>query len=306
MTTRFSIAIPQTFPDGRVNVALVRESLAKAEELGFESAWVAEKLFGPLNTLEAFTLLTYAAGITTKIRLGCAVLLTAVRGPMLMAKMLATLDQLSQGRLIVGVGLGAYPDFFLAQGLSPEKRGKRFEEGLHLMNALWTENVVNFDGEFYKIKDRQMEPKPHQKPKPPLIFGAMSPAGIARAVRLGDGFIGAGAVSTAAFYGHAREVRDELGRQNRDPATFSIGKRVYLAIDKDEERAGKRMREWYGAWYGRPELADATGVWGSPAKVIDELQRVVAGGAQEIMLNPVFDEVEQMEILKRDVVPAMR
>lgn len=305
MTTRFGIAIPQTFPGGQVDINLVRNGLIKAEELGFGTAWVGEKLIGPLSTLESGSLLAYAAALTTKIRLGCAVMLIPVRGPMLMAKILATLDHLSGGRLTVGVGLGSQADFYTAQGLTPEKRGKRFEEGLHLMNALWTQDVIDFEGEFYKIKDWQVEPKPVQKPGPPLIFGARSDAGIARAVRMGQGFMAAGASTVSAFCDEVRHVREELDRQKRDPATFSIGKRIYVAVDNDEARAQRRLREWYGLWYMRPELADTTAIQGPANKVAEELQRIIESGAQEIILNPVFDEIEQMELLARDVIPAI-
>jgi alkanesulfonate monooxygenase SsuD/methylene tetrahydromethanopterin reductase-like flavin-dependent oxidoreductase (luciferase family) len=306
MKTRFSFSIPQTFPSGVVDRELVRKALVKAEQHGFETAWVAEKLFGPLNTLEAVTLLAYAAGITSRIKLGCAVIQTAVRGPMLMAKMLSTIDQLSAGRLIIGVGLGSHPDFLAAQGLPTDKRGERYEEGLELMLKLFTEKKLTFEGKYYKLKDREMEPKPAQKPRPPLIFGALAPVAIARAVRMGDGFIGAGSQAGDGFLGLVKAVHEELGRQKRDPKTFPIAKRVYIGVDKDADRAHKRLREWYGAWYGKPEMADASAVWGSPQQCIEKLKVFTSAGAEEILLNPVYDELEQMDILVSEVMPAFR
>jgi alkanesulfonate monooxygenase SsuD/methylene tetrahydromethanopterin reductase-like flavin-dependent oxidoreductase (luciferase family) len=259
-----------------------------------------------LSTLEAVSLLAYASAVTSTIRLGCAVIQTAVRGPVLMAKTLATIDQLCEGRLLVGVGLGSHPDFFAAQGLSAARRGARYSEGLRLMRALWTDDVVTFDGDFYQVTDRRMEPKPVQKPCPPLIFGGIAPASLARAAQMGDGFIAAGTTTTDAFVALAATMREEIAKAERDPERFSIGKRVFVIIDDDRERARDQLRAWCDAWYGNADLADQSGVFGSVATCVDELHRVVDAGATMILANPISNEVEQMEILAHEVIPKLR
>src|SRR5262249_44195029 len=116
----FGVSIPQTFPGRPVDPALIREYLARAEALGFGSAWVVEPLLGAIPSLEPVELVTYAAALTSRMRLGTAVLLTALRSPVHLAKSLATLDHLSGGRLIVGVGLGGNPAVYPVFGLSAE------------------------------------------------------------------------------------------------------------------------------------------------------------------------------------------
>jgi alkanesulfonate monooxygenase SsuD/methylene tetrahydromethanopterin reductase-like flavin-dependent oxidoreductase (luciferase family) len=128
-------------------------------------------------------------------------------------------------------------------------------------------------------------------------FGAHHPNALRRAVQLGDAFMGAGSIGTAPFAEEVRLLRSMLEAAGRDPATFPIGKRVYLAVDADRGRAAKRLGEWFGAFYGRPEMAEQVSVWGDAQACVDALQAVIAAGARSLLLNPVFDEAEQMERL---------
>jgi probable F420-dependent oxidoreductase len=291
-----AVSIPQTFPDRPVSPPLIRGFLGRAEAAGFHSAWVVEQVLGAIPSLEAIELLTYAAAVTQRMRLGSAVLLTALRSPIHTAKTLATLDHLSAGRLTVGVGLGANPQLYPAYGLAPERRAARFAEGLRLMKRLWTEPRVTFEGEFFAVRDARMEPKPVQRPHPPLWFGAHHPNALRRTVELGDGFMGAGSLSTAKFADEVKLLRQLLAEGGRDPAAFPIGKRVYIAVDRDRARAAERLAGWFGAFYGRPQLAGEVSVWGSPADCLDQLGQVVAAGAGLVMLNPVFDDMEHLEV----------
>ena len=264
-----------------------------------------DRTLGAIYALEAVELLTYAAAVTTRMRLGAAVLLTALHSPVHMAKRLATLDALSGGRLIVGVGLGGDPKVYPAHGLSAERRAARFEEGIEVMKRLWTEPRVTFNGQFFSLSQAAMEPKPVQKPHPPLWFGAHHPNALRRAVALGSGFIGAGSSPTSQFVDEVRQVTQMLDDAKRDPAAFPIGKRVYLAIDRDRARAGKRLAEWFTAFYGRAEMAEQVSVFGGPQEVVDGLAEVVRGGAQYLLLNPVFDEREHLEQLASEIMPAL-
>jgi alkanesulfonate monooxygenase SsuD/methylene tetrahydromethanopterin reductase-like flavin-dependent oxidoreductase (luciferase family) len=219
------------------------------------------------------------------------------------AKSLATLDQLSGGRLIVGVGLGGNLKIYPAFGLTANRRAARFAEGLRLMKRLWTEPAVTADGEFYRLESASLQPGPLQTPHPPLWFGGHHPLALRRAVELGDGFIGAGSASTATFAEQVKGLRAILAERGRDSSSFPIGKRVYLAIDRDRARAGKRLAEWFGAFYGRPALAKEVSVWGDVDTCVEGLRAVAAAGAGFLMLNPVFDEAEQLERIAADLAP---
>ena len=299
------VAIPQTALAGPPDPRAIRAWLERAEALGFASAWVVEQVLGSIPSLEPVALLTWAAALTERLRLGSAVLLTALRSPVHLAKSLASLDHLSGGRLDVGVGLGGNPRIYPAFGLVAEARAERFAEGLRLVRRLWTEERVTFEGRFFRLRNASMQPKPVQTPHPPLWFGGHHPNALRRAVELGQGFVGAGSVGTATFVEEVRVLRGILRDAGRDPARFPVGKRVYIAVDADRARAGRRLAEWFGAFYGRPELAAEVAVWGEPAEGVDRLREIVAGGAGMLMLNPVFDELAQLEQLASRVAPKL-
>src|SRR5207237_10801858 len=136
---RLAIAVPQTFADGAFDPAALGAYLARAESLGFDSAWTSEAVLSSMPFFDSVDMLTYAAALTERMRLGCAVMLTALRSPVHLAKRLSTLDQLSRGRLIVGVGLGARTDVYPAFGADAGTRVARFQEGLRPAKAHWTD-----------------------------------------------------------------------------------------------------------------------------------------------------------------------
>jgi probable F420-dependent oxidoreductase len=304
---QFAISIPQHVADGGFDPAAMRGYLARAEELGFGSAWTQEQVLGTIPHLGPVETLTYAAACTERIRLGCAVLITSLHSPVHLAKSLSTLDQLSLGRLEVGVGIGGRNRMFAAFGVDPDSFVARFNEGLRLMRALWTEPEVTFSGRFWQLEGAAMEPKPYQKPAPRVWFGGSHPAALARAVRHGDGFFGAGSNTTEQFAKQVQIVRAELADQGREPDTFPIAKRIYIAVDDDTERARERMRAALDRLYGFFRLGDMTpvSVCGTPGDCVRGVQDVAAAGAGLVLLNPLFDEREQMERLAAEVVPRL-
>ncbi len=297
------IAIPQTFASPTIDLRLIREFIPKAEQLGYDSLWVQEQIVTAYGILEPVTLLTYASALTSKARLGTSVLLPVIRNPLQLAKSLASLDQLSQGRLIVGVGIGGPHVPEAAFGVSPERRARRFVEALQVIKALWTQPRATVSGDFWRFEKLAMEPKPVQQPHPPLWFGAREAVALRRAVRHGDGWMGAGSSSSADFVHQYEMLRRMLDEAGRDPATFAISKRVYLAVDDDRDRAQRRLREWFAARYRSAEMAPRVSIWGSRAECIDKLGELVRAGARHLMLNPVFDELEHLELLAREVMP---
>jgi probable F420-dependent oxidoreductase len=304
---RFAISIPQYVADGTFDPAAMRRYLARAEELGYAGAWTQEQVLGTVPHLGPVETLTFAAACTERMQLGCAVFITSLHSPVHLAKSLSTLDQISRGRLEVGVGIGGRNRMFSAFAVDPETFVARFNEGLRLMRALWTEPRVNFTGRFWQLDGAAMEPKPFQKPGPPVWFGASAPAALRRAVRHGDGFFGAGSQTTAQFAQQVQIVRDELAQQHRDPAGFSLGKRVYIAVDDDPGRAHDRMAAALDRLYGSFGLRDMTpvSVFGPPDACVRGLRDVAAAGAELILVNPLFDDEEQMERLAGEVIPQL-
>ena len=299
------IAIPQVFPDGRIDMELVRDYVQRAEEVGYDSLWVQEQIIGSTPALEPVSLLCYAAALTSTVRLGAAVLILTTRNPVLLAKELGSLDRMSGVRLIAGVALGGRPAQYPLLGGPQKQRVRHFTESLAVMKSLWTQDKTQHDGHFWELPGSTMEPKPEQKPHPPIWFGGRHPDGLRRAARLADGWMGAGSTTTAQFREHVGIIRDALAERGRDPSAFPISKRVYVALDDDEDRAERRLTEWFGQRYGSAELASRVSVWGSAQRCVDGLAEVVDAGAQMLMLNPVFDHMEHLKSLHDEVIPRL-
>lgn len=302
---QYGIAIPQMFPGGEVDPTIISKHLATVEALGYHSVWVQERLIGGLPALDAISVLTYAAALTSRLKLGTSVLLAALRSPIPLAKGLASLDQLSRGRLIVGVGLGGFADSYSAFGISPKARARRFEEGILLMKRLWTEDKVSFQSRFWQMEDLSPNSKPFQVPHPPLWFGAHAESALRRAVKLGNGWMGAGSSTTVTFKEELKTLRRLLDEEGRDPAGFSISKRVYVAVDMDRAGATRKLREWFGQYYGNADMATEVSVLGSEEECVEGLGEVISEGIDLLMLNPVYDMTEQAQRLAEDILPKL-
>lgn len=249
-------------------------------------------------------MMTYAAACTQRLRLGCAVFVSTLHSPVHLARSMATLDQLSGGRVDVGIGTGGKQQPFAAFGLTSDRYVARFTEGLAVMKALWTEERVTLDGEFFRLADVAMEPKPATKPHPPVWIGATGEPAIRRAARLGDGFFGSGGSPAGRFADQVRVVRAALEDAGRDPAAFPIAKRLYIGVDDHAGQARERMNRAIALMYGRPVPAiEAAAVAGTPAGCAAEVSRIAAAGAELILFTTLFDPAEQAARLAADVIP---
>jgi alkanesulfonate monooxygenase SsuD/methylene tetrahydromethanopterin reductase-like flavin-dependent oxidoreductase (luciferase family) len=309
---RFAIAIPQFYADASFSPADFRRYLERAELLGvYESAWTQEAQFSPNPLLSPLEVMSYAAACTSTLRLGCTVFVTTLQSPVHLAKSLSSLDQLSCGRVEVGVGSGGPQRPFSAFGFGPDRYLARFTEGLELMKALWTAPVVNFEGEFFQVKDGPMEPKPYQKPHPRLWFGGSAEAAVRRGVRLCDGFFGAGSSPTSAFASQVSVARAELAASGRSegfgPGQFPIAKRVYIGLDPvDGARARTRMNAALESLYWRRVPAiESAAVTGTLSESVTGVREVIAAGAELILFTPLFDVHEQMERIATELIPAL-
>ncbi len=302
---RFAISIPQYARDSHFDDDAFRAQLRRVEELGvFESVWAQEQVIGSAGSLAPLQTLTYAAACTERLRLGCAVFVLPLHNPLHLAKAISSLDCISHGRVEVGVVTGGRARPFEAFGVDPDRPVARFNEALALMKACWTEREINFDGRLWKLQGATMEPKPVQKPHPPLWFGGSAPAGMRRAVRHGDGFMGAGSQTTTQFAEQVKVVREELSAQGRAPGTFRIGKRVYVHVEDDAARGRQRLEDALTQHYGRGGWSDHI-LAGPPEACAAGIRAVADAGAELILLNPLVDDAHQLERLAAEVIPAL-
>ena len=171
------------------------------------------------------------------------------------------------------------------------------------MRALWSSGETTYDSAYHHLADVPMSPKPPAGTVPVWLAGSAPPA-LARAARLGDGWIGAGSAPLAAFPAQCRGVLDALEAHGRDPGDFARSRRVYLAVEDTREEAVRRLTPLLDGMYGWPGMTERCGLCGPPELVAEELAELVGAGATELLLNPLGDMPEQLERLVevRDLV----
>jgi len=288
-----------------VDTGLIREFAVRAEHLGYEDLWLTESILGGRPLLDPVTVLTYAAACTQRIRLGVSVIILNQRNPVQLAKALASLDQLSDGRLTVGVGLGGGTTRYPAFGINEDRPVARFTESLRVMRALWSEERVTLHGDFYRLADVQMEPKPLQQPHLPVWIGAHVPAALRRAVRLGDGWMGAGSARIESFFEQIAQVRRNMTELQRDASRFTLSKRIYIAVDADQARARDQLAATLTSTYGPAIAAQNVGVAGTANQCIEILRSMRDAGLDHLLLQPCGDAMQQIEVLTNEVAPEL-
>ncbi len=227
----------------------------RAEELGFESVWLPEHLVfpavissrypytadgtPPINPatplLDPLVMLAQVAALTSRIRLGTNIYLVPLRHPLQTARMAMTLDLISGGRLTLGVGAGWLREEFEAAGIDFESRGGRTRECVRAIRALWTEPEPQFHGRYFDFGPLRFEPKPVQKPHPPIVFGGETEAGLRRAAALGDGWYGVGHTPETAE-AQVRKLRQHLAEAGREDAPFEITLSPKAEVDREQIR----------------------------------------------------------------------
>lgn len=293
------IEIPQVRIGDPPEAGELSEWLRQVEQAGFHSAWAMESQLGPAASLEPLSLLAFATGQTNYIRLGLAVAVLPLHQPVRLARQVAAIDRLSGGRFTLGVGVGVPALPHAAFGVKSTERAPRFEEYLEVMRRLWTEPVVDFEGRFVGLSQSRLEPKPIQQPLP-VWFGAGSPPALRRTARLADGWIGAGSSASGAFPGQLAQLRGFLEAEGRDPASFPVAKRAYVAIDRPAEE----VAAWFRAVYG-PAISPEVAITGSAERVVDELQGLREAGAELLVVAPVGDDRPQLELIVEHVLSAL-
>jgi probable F420-dependent oxidoreductase len=300
-TLRLGISLPKGFPGGITDLGYLDEYLARVETSAFEDAWLTESILTPKYSLEPLTYLSFVASRTRRIRLGIAVIILNFRNALQLARAAATIDQLSEGRFILGLGLGfgtaAYPVF----GVESARRVSRFEEALRVMQALWSGQEVTLDGQYHKLDRVVMQPAPLQRPHLPVWIGGHSEPAMRRAVRMADGWMSAGAISVEAALEQVRQMQNYLAEAGRERADFRLSKRIYLTVDEDEAAARRKLSESLTRQYGA-RGSSVGGLAGSPARIVDAIGSLAQAGYDHVLLNPVDDDMRQMEMLVERVL----
>src|SRR6185312_257373 len=291
----FGISLPHRSPD-TIDMSVVRTVAQRAEALGFRDLWVTENTLDHVTCFDPVVVLTYAAAVTSRIRLGASVVVLAVHDPRMVAHQWATLDYVSNGRAILGVGLGRehhYREF----EIPVEGRVTRFREEVELIKALWTQEKTSYHGRFYRLDNATMSPKPVQKPHLPLWMGVGHPNAVRRTAELADGWMGSGGSAIAEFQRSVPILKEALAARGRDPEDFPISKRIFMAVDENPAVARRELNRWFTDVYHNPPGTDASGIHGTPEQVRARLEEVIAMGANHLMLNPVSNYTEQVEAL---------
>lgn len=225
----------------------LRRVARRADELGYASLWTFQRLLHPVDedwgptyhaVLDPITALSHAAALTSRIRLGLAVVNLPWYSPVVLSKSLTTLDLLSDGRLDVGLGLGWAPQEFAAVGISRAQRGARGAEFIACLKAIWTQPEVEFHGTFYDIPQVRIDPKPVQQPHPPLLLGGMADVALRRAGRIADGWISSSRNDLTTIGASIDVVRSAAAEVGRDPdrLRFVVRGVVRLRPDGVEDR----------------------------------------------------------------------
>jgi probable F420-dependent oxidoreductase len=289
------MSLPHRSPD-QIEMSDVRRVAERADALGFSDLWVTENTLDHVFSFDPTVILTYAAALTRRIRLGVAVAVLPVHNPARIAHQFASLDYVSNGRAILGVGIGRehhYAEFEIPM----EHRVRRLREALDIVKAVWTQPKVSYRGTMYRLEDSGMVIKPVQKPHPPIWFGGDHPDAVRRAAKLADGWISAGGAATEPFAKSVQTLRAELEKLGRDPATFPISKRVFLSVHERADVARAEVNRWFTIVYRSAQRADTSGIYGTPGQVREQLEALVAAGANHLLVNPVARYSEQVEAL---------
>ena len=275
----------------------------KAEGLGFDSIWVGDSLTARPRH-EPLTLLAAVAGRARKAELGTAVLLPALRNPVLLAHQAATLDRLCEGRLILGIGIAAdTPSIrrdFEATGVPFDKRVGRMNEAMRLCRALWTGQPVDWTG-LWTVKQGTVGPTPHRPGGPPIWYGGFLPAGRARTGRLYDGWFPS-QPKPEEYAAHLAEVRSAARAAGRDPAAITAAIYLILAIDDDPARAEAKMDDYLVRYYGMPAAVTRNRercFAGTEAGAAAWIKSYADAGATHIVLRFAGDNERHLDIAAR-------
>jgi F420-dependent oxidoreductase-like protein len=307
---RFSIQTPL---EGASFEVLARHWQA-AERLGYDSVWLDDHFYGVVtpawdDALECWTLMAALARETSTLRFGTLVACNGYRPPALVAKMASSVDHLSNGRLEFGLGAGWYEQEFTAYGYDFPQIGTRLrqlDEALQICKLMWTEEKASFAGKHYRVQDAWCNPKPVQKPYPPIMIGGGGEKVLLRIV--------AQHADRWNFGGSVQDFRQKLPvldahcrAVGRDPASIERSWFGTLLIEASEERLQRRLAKRAERYGAAVEQLEQTMIAGTPERVIARIREYVALGVTHfIAMFGRVDRLEATELFAREVIPAFR
>lgn len=297
---RLGLFVPTAAPDAWPNMALAFAE--RAEAAGLDSLWLPDRpVFAnpePLVTLGAL------AATTRRLRLGTCVLLGTLRPPTLLAKQVATLDVLTGGRVVLGLGVGSRADDFAAAGVPFAGRGARATELVRLLRLVWSGAPVRFQGRVYQVDVGPIGPRPVQPGGPPVWLGGTAEAALRRAGRLADGYIASSSGGPAGVQRAWETVRASAAAAGRDPASLTLAALVRAAVDDDPARA--RALADANARHYRPNVPgveDPTALLlGPPDACIRRAREYFAAGVELLIVAPVTADLTHLDRLLREVL----
>jgi probable F420-dependent oxidoreductase len=295
-------------PDAR---ALVDYGV-RMEELGFDSLWVWDHILLGVKPnfpiIDSLTTLTAIAARTSRIKLGTGILVLPLRNPVVLAKQLSSMDQLSNGRLLMGMASGWYKREFDAVGVPFDQRGKIMDENLEILTRFWTEDLVSGEWPHHSIPAGVMYPKPVQQPRPPILIGGYVDRVLKRAAVAGDGWLtyfykpDSFAVAWAKIRGFASEA-------GKDPDALLNAAQLPIMVGKSRADVEARMMEWLGTEWDYASWSDSTkdsAILGTVDECVVQLREHLAVGVQKIIFVPYRYEAEQIDIIAREIIPRLK
>ena len=281
----------------------------RMEQLGFESLWVWDHVLLGVDPyfpiLDSLSVLTAVAARTERIRLGTGILVLPARNPVVLAKQLSSIDQISNGRLTLGMASGWYKREFDAIGVPFNKRGNIMDENLEIMTRLWQEDMVTGKYPPYELAQAVMSPKPVQKPRPPILIGGYVDRVLKRAGVVGDGWLTYyyTAEGFAKSWAKVRNFAEEAGK---NPDTLRSINQLPIYIGKSREDVKAPMYEWLTTEWDFAGWSDSTtdsAVMGTVDDCIEQLQAHLDAGVQQITLVPYRFEMAQIEQIAEEIIP---
>ncbi len=282
----------------------------RCEELGFDSLWAGDHIAFHVPILESLSLLSFLAGATERVSLGTSVYLLPLRRPAVAAKSVATLDVLSGGRVLFGVGVGGeFPPEFEACGVPRAERGSRTDEGIEILRRLWSEDTVEHRGRHFSFGPVSMNPKPVQAGGPPVWIGGRRPPAFRRAGRLGDGYI-SHMCATDTYRANLETIAGHAEAAGRTLQRFDTAAFLFTAVDDVYEKALERAAAVLAGVYARPveqfrEAAPRYVLLGRPEDCLEQMRGFHAAGVRHFVLSPLSDPQAFAERVGAEILPQL-
>lgn len=340
-TVEFGYRLPVSGP--LASPAALRRTAARGEELGYDTLWVHDYIIwtnlldrthiscsswevieaagedAPPLFLESLTNLSYVAALTSRTKIGVAVLCLPFRNPIVAAKQIANIDVLSEGRLVLGVGVGAQKSTnnvdFEVLGIPRKDKYVRTKDYLRAMQRLWTEDVPSYEGEFVSFPETRMAPKPVQKPYPPIWVGGGGPSSIDIVAELATGWLPP-FLPPDRYPAKLQELRDRAGEYGRGDVDFDIATEVYVSIaptmEQAQSQAVKTLATLTEGFSDHPsqEQIQAAGLIGTPADISEKLERYVAAGVMGYEMKFIYQSLDhlddQLTLFREEVISNFR